>query len=127
MRGNIVTIAFGMLIVLGFILLAATYWQDGSEDKSDLIRVSEPRAGDTIASPLMFRGEARGMWFFEASFPVIVTDNAGKELGIGIAQAESEWMTENFVPFSGQTVFNAGGATEGFVVFKKDNPSGLPE
>ena len=123
--------ACGILIALGFIFLfvtrVATDNNSGGGENNDLIRVSGLTAGDRVGSPLFFRGEARGFWFFEASFPVSVTDKAGTELGIGIAQAESEWMTENFVPFSGTVTFNTNGATEGFVVFNKDNPSGLPE
>ncbi len=131
MSKNLTTIAFGILIVLGFLFLfvrlLTNYGENGSGEKDDLIRVSAPKTGDTVESPLAFSGEARGMWFFEASFPVSVTDKTGKELGVGIAQAESEWMTENFVPFSGKVDFNADDTTEGFVVFMKDNPSGLPE
>ncbi|MDO8584572.1 MAG: Gmad2 immunoglobulin-like domain-containing protein [bacterium] len=92
-----------------------------------LIVIFTPKADDVIASPLAFSGKARGYWFFEASFPVRVFDASGAELGVGIAQAEDEWMTEDFVPFSGSVEFRAPGTPTGKVVFQKDNPSGLLE
>ena len=37
----------------------------------DRIRVNNPRPNQTISSPLTVTGEARGSWYFEASFPVL--------------------------------------------------------
>ncbi len=45
-----------------------------AREKSDLIRLSSPRPGEVVTSPLTIRGEARGYWFFEASFPVEFVD-----------------------------------------------------
>lgn len=74
----------------------------------------------------MVIGEARGPWYFEASFPVQVRDPDNNLVGQGIAQAGAEWMTENFVPFSATvTVANYTGPAT--LVLLKDNPSGLPE
>lgn len=95
--------------------------------KPDLIFASNIQAGDKIQNPVLVRGEARGYWFFEASFPVEVRDGSGNVLGRGIATAEGEWMTEEFVPFFATIEFSPGGNTEGFLAFVKDNPSGLPE
>ena len=96
----------------------------------DLIEVTAPRPGDSIASPLEVLGTARGYWFFEGSFPIEVIDKNGKVIGRGVATAESSWMTEEFVPFSGTVNFTT--ETEapfmpGKIIFKKDNPSGMPE
>jgi hypothetical protein len=106
-----------------------TFTEDiGNErDKSDLIRLTSPRPHTTITSPLELRGEARGTWFFEASFPVSVVDGNGNELGSVAAQAEGEWMTTEFVPFKAMVTFKVSSTTTGFLVLKKDNPSGLPE
>src|SRR5262245_11609975 len=38
----------------------------------DRIRVSSPDCGAVVHSPLRIAGEARGNWFFEASFPVLL-------------------------------------------------------
>jgi len=97
-------------------------------EKSDFIRVSFPRPGETVISPLVIKGEARGYWFFEASFPVVLVDEKGNEIASGPAQADGDWMTEDFVPFTATLTF--AGVPERFngkLFLKKDNPSGLPE
>lgn len=96
-------------------------------EKYELIRASFPKSNSTITSPVLVEGEARGFWFFEADFPVKVIDSAGNELGVGIAHALSDWMSEDFVPFQATVRFTTPGTKEGFVVLEKDNPSGLPE
>lgn len=96
-------------------------------EKQDLIRVSNPRPNQLISSPLSISGEASGGWFFEASFPIKLFDENGKELGTAIAQAGSDWMTEEFVPFSAALEFETPTTDKGTLVFKKDNPSDLPE
>jgi hypothetical protein len=93
----------------------------------DLISVSFPEPDDFISSPLTITGKARGYWFFEASFPVTLLGQDGKELVTVVAQAQDEWMTENFVPFKATVTFKNPGPGKGTLVFKKDNPSGLPE
>jgi len=96
-------------------------------EKIDIIRIDSPRPNQVISSPLIIQGEARGTWFFEGDFPVYLLDDNGKELKIGIARAESDWMTEDFVPFEAKIEFQQPKTKPGILVFKKDNPSGLPE
>lgn len=103
------------------------YYRPYEISPSGLIKVTTPRANQTVQSPLTVKGEARGFWFFEASFPVRVLDESGNILGQGIAQAKSDWMTEDFVPFEATLDFEAPATEKGFLVLKKDNPSGLPE
>lgn len=97
--------------------------------KQDLIRLAEPRPNAEIKSPLTITGEARGTWFFEASFPVQLLLGDGRVLAEAPAQAEGEWMTENFVPFRATLTFEVPvtASRKGTLVLKKDNPSGLPE
>ncbi|MDP2664806.1 MAG: GerMN domain-containing protein [bacterium] len=106
-----------------------TFAEDiGNElEKANLIRVFTPRPNQTIYSPLVVQGEARGTWFFEASFPVRLFDGNGKEIALGIAQAQDEWMTESFVPFKTKLIFENPETATGTLVLEKDNPSGLPE
>ncbi|MFA7169357.1 MAG: Gmad2 immunoglobulin-like domain-containing protein [Candidatus Paceibacterota bacterium] len=108
-----------------------TFVEDvGNEmDKTDLIRITTPRPSDTVQSPMIIKGEARGFWFFEASFPIRLYDADGKELGVAIAQAKEDWMTEEFVQFEAILEFNAPqvGTGMGKLVLEKDNPSGLKE
>lgn len=92
------------------------------------ITVSQPQAGEQISSPLTIKGQARGMWYFEATFPIVLTDWDGVIIAEGHAQAEDDWMTENFVPFSATLTFTKPAYGErGTLILKKDNPSGLPE
>jgi len=103
--------------------------QAGNElDKSDLIRVSTPRPNATIASPLTVSGEARGYWYFEATFPIELRNAEGLVIAQHYVQAQDEWMTEEFVPFQAQLPFPAQPAgSRGTLILRKDNPSGLPE
>ena len=43
------------------------------------------------------------------------------------AQAQGDWMTDNFVPFKVQIEFKKPDTSTGVLVLEKDNPSGLPE
>jgi len=99
-------------------------------EKTDLIRINNPRPNQTVSSPLIITGEARGSWYFEASFPVILTNWDGLIIAQGVAQAKSDWMTTDFVPFEATLTFIVDKDTysnRGSLILKKDNPSGLPE
>lgn len=106
-----------------------TFVEDiGNElEKNDLIRVTNPRPNQVIKSPLVIEGEARGYWFFEASFPIKIFDGNNNLLGQTIAQAQGEWMTENFVPFRAELNFSKSTTKKGNLILEKDNPSGLPQ
>lgn len=93
----------------------------------DLIRVTSPLPQSTLSSPFLISGEARGNWFFEASFPAVLLDANEKEIAIMPITAQGEWMTENFVSFSSSMMFGTVTTNTGTLVLKKDNPSGLPE
>lgn len=94
---------------------------------TDQIQVDYPRPNDKIISPLVIKGQARGYWFFEASFPIILNDAKGQKIGQAIAQAQSDWMTSEFVGFTAQIEFSAPATTIGELILQKDNPSGLPQ
>ncbi|OHA92012.1 MAG: hypothetical protein A2944_01785 [Candidatus Zambryskibacteria bacterium RIFCSPLOWO2_01_FULL_52_12] len=92
-----------------------------------MVRVNSPSRNESISSPITVTGEARGNWYFEASFPIKVIDADGKILGQHYAQAQGDWMTTDFVPFTSTITFSPGTASTGFIVLEKDNPSGLAE
>lgn len=136
--------AFGVLI--GFIVLGAVVsalmWNvpipakpaspapsDLEEEakKGDLIVLTVPFSNTIVSSPLTLLGKARGMWYFEASFPVELYDANGNLIATSIATAEGEWMTEEFVPFTSTVTFDNPVTDTGVLVLKKDNPSGDPE
>ena len=101
----------------------------GVIEHNDLIRVFEPGRDAVVSSPLTIRGEARGMWFFEASFPVRMIDGNGNTIPLnpGYIMTASEWMTEEYVPFEATMEFSAPQTETGTLILEKDNPSGLPE
>ncbi len=89
--------------------------------------IFSPLAESTINSPVSISGQARGWWFFEASFPIKIVDANDQLLGIVPAQAQADWMTADFVPFEAIVEFSQPSTSSGFIVLVKDNPSGLPE
>jgi len=96
--------------------------------KSDLIYLYSPLPGAHITSPLRIRGYARGKWFFEGDFPIVLTDSDRKVIAKGYATAKDEWMTNNFVPFESEITFNTPtSGNSGTLILKKDNPTDLPE
>lgn len=104
----------------------ATSSANPAVDQSDIIRIAEPQSNTVVMSPLTVKGEARGPWYAEGSFPVRIVDSAGTQIGLGIAEAQGEWMTMELVPFSATVEFTTTD-THGSLILEKDNPSGEPE
>lgn len=101
---------------------------------ADIISLSAPTPLSVVTSPLVLEGQARGPWYFEASFPVSLTNWDGLIIAEGAATAVGDWMTEEFVPFTMSLAFtnpfNPGDPDfmkNGTLILKNDNPSGLPE
>lgn len=98
------------------------------EAHADLIRLEAPAPYEVIESPLEITGRARGVWYFEASFPVVLVDWDGLIIAEGFVTAEGEWMTEEFVPFRGTLEFETPEYGErGTLILRKHNASGRPE
>ncbi len=93
-------------------------------DKQDLIKVTSPTPNQEVVGQLVIKGEARGSWFFEAEFPVVLKDPAGNRLGATIAVAQSEWTTNDFVPFEAVLEVHPQLHTEGVLYLQKSNPTG---
>ncbi|MFZ5363952.1 MAG: Gmad2 immunoglobulin-like domain-containing protein [Patescibacteria group bacterium] len=98
-------------------------------EKTNLIRIDSPRPNTVVESPLEISGQARGTWYFEASFPVKLLDGNGAEISLNPSyiMTTEDWMTEDFVPFKATLEFIAPTTDTGTLVLEKDNPSGLPE
>lgn len=94
--------------------------------ESENVRVGSPHPGSSVAKTFSVVGQARGTWFFEASFPVQVRDPNNNLIGHGVAQASGDWMTNEFVPFTASVIVE-GYSGSADLVLVKDNPSGLPE
>ncbi|MFZ2310017.1 MAG: Gmad2 immunoglobulin-like domain-containing protein [Patescibacteria group bacterium] len=88
--------------------------------------ITSPQPLEIVSSPLVVSGQAKGSWFFEASLPVKLIDEAGNVIAVAPAQAESDWMTTEFVPFKALLEFT-GTSSTGYLIVAKDNPSGLAE
>jgi hypothetical protein len=136
-KKTILTLSLFLLLVLVFFTFE--YWYKAQPiEPVPLQKVEEQKPGNSflqienitldqkIENPVLIEGKARGVWFFEASFPIEIQDEKGNILGRGIAQASSDWMTENFVPFTARIEFQKGDTKTGKIIFKKDNPSGDP-
>ena len=135
-----------ILVVLPFAILAGCSEQTGqnndtltqtqitetqttetSQNTEDSIQVDTPAPNSTITSPLTITGKAKGPWYFEAVFPVKLVDSNGNQIATALAQASSNWMTEDFVPFTVTITFPATTHGSGKLIFAKDNPSDLPQ
>lgn len=96
--------------------------------KADLIQIAGIANGQTITNPLTIKGQARGAWYFEASFPIELRNASGAVVAATVAQAQGDWMTEQFVPFTATLIFpSTSSSVAGTLVLKKDNPSGEPQ
>jgi hypothetical protein len=95
---------------------------------NNLITLTSPLESGIITSPFSITGEARGQWFFEGSFPVILTNWNGLIIAEGFATSTESWMTTEYIPFEATLEFpEQESGSRGFLILKKDNPSGLPE
>ena len=122
------TDGFGADYSVAFYATRLVEVQPAGNCRQEFIVVEAPRAGTVINSPLKIRGRARGTWFFEGDFPLILKDMNGRVITRGYVTARGEWMTEKFVPFEGTITFKKPAtADRGILVFKKDNPSDRSE
>lgn len=99
-------------------------------DKNNPIKIDNPLSLAVIKSPLQISGTAIGSWFFEGSFGVSLLDNTGQIVASGQVITQDNWMTTAPVGFS--LVLNFVAPTSsvtkaGILIFRKDNPSGLPQ
>lgn len=93
----------------------------------DIIRVTLPYPGAVTGKEFKVIGEARGTWYFEASFPIEVLDKDGNVLVQTHATAQKEWMTEDFVPFEADIKVPESYIGLATLVLHKDNPSDIRE
>ena len=101
--------------------------------KEGKIVVSSPLPESTVsASPIVIKGKAVGNWFFEATAPVEVVNWDGLIIGQGYIKVNDgyDWMTTEMVPFTGTISYDAsqlGPYKYGWIIMRKDNPSGEPQ
>jgi hypothetical protein len=94
----------------------------------ELIQINQPKPNSLVKNPIILMGKAKGAWFFEGGFPVVLVYAPSKNLSIQVrATAEGDWMSENWVEFGATLDFPPTSEDNGFIILKKDNPSGLKE
>lgn len=120
-------VAVVLIAVGAFVLIRGQENSGGQITENADVIVSYPAENQIISSPLSIEGKARGTWFFEASFPIKLLDKDGNVIAAAIAEAQGEWMTEDFVPFKAKLSWNSLTQMSGTLIFEKDNPSGLLE
>ena len=89
MSKKIIVILIPIIILASIVVYFKFYFKPYEISPSGLIRITTPRANENVQSPLVVKGEAKGYWFFEASFPVKVLDENDKVLGFGIARSQN--------------------------------------
>jgi len=111
---------FIIIFTVLLVLVGVTYWLEPRKQSEqsqkefevtehELIRVTYPMPGDNVTSPLIIEGEA-----------LIIADH--------YAEAQGEWMTEDFVPFKAELEFEKPEYGErGTLILQKNNPSGLKD
>lgn len=104
-------------------LLVPTY----ANASSDLVVVDLPMPNSVVGKQFSIMGRARSVWFSDASFPITVFDKDGLVLTQGAAEAQGEWMTEEFVPFLFEARIPETYIGPATIVLKGGNPSGEPE
>jgi hypothetical protein len=110
-------------------ILERLYFNDPKREREEienLIKVETPKRNASVSSPLQIEGRAKGYWFFEASAPVSLVTNSGKVLAEKYVEAQGDWMTEDWVPFSGQLEFETK-EKRGHLIFSRANASGKPQ
>jgi len=124
---TLVTIFLIVIAVLSVTYFLRDKYSPSEIVENEFIKVTSPQVYDEVSSPIEIVGQARGNWYFEASFPIKLLDAQGKEIAQGIATADGDWMTTEFVPFKASLSFSNPETSTGTLVLSKDNPSGLAE
>ncbi len=132
---SVITVLSIIIIGLAWVLFAipapvtapTTGMQNGEEPLHSKVSVLSPQNNATVGKDFVVMGQAPGNWYFEASFPIEVQDANGIVLATVIAQAQSDWMTTDLVPFLADVALTGNYAGAAKLVLKRDNPSGLPE
>ncbi len=134
-----ILVAILIIIILGFYYFAPTKTKQTqtledinknvdkityTNSSAELISVDSPLPFSTVGKEFNVLGKAKGVWFFEGSFPITVLDKDGKVLVDTFTTAKGEWMTENFVSFSSMVKIPKTYSGPATIIFKKDNPSG---
>lgn len=116
-------------------------------DTSRMITINVPQPGAIMGHSFVIKGHATGAWYFEGSFPVEIQNENGVVMQTLLAHATGGWIPleasrkmqiiTSREPLTGQvsplpSEFSVDVSAPYYtgpakIVFKKANPSGLPE
>ena len=109
-------------------ILTEEPYEEHLDELDENILIDSPQPNEAVTAPLVIKGQARGGWYFEATFPVRLVDDQGNEVAVSYAEAQENWMQEGFVPFKAViNSFKPGTSEQGTLILEKSNPSGLEE
>ncbi len=135
LRNGLAITGVGFLIIIGFVWYFAGSSNVvvppppvvGPAFTSEKVIVDNVGPNSLVTSGMEITGQAK-LYYFEASFPVTLVDAKGRVILQTHAEAQSDWMTSEFVPFKVVNFeFSKPATPTGTLILAKDNPSGLPE
>ncbi len=113
----------GLVVALAlFLVIRLIPQEQTAEIDNSSFRNISINSGDTVSFPLTITGEARGNMFFEGSFPIYIEDGHFM-YGTGYAQAQGDWMTTDFVPFSATLTLSESYKGKAGIILSQDDPS----
>src|SRR3989344_5663076 len=98
---KIITLLVATLLVSGCIPNIFDSGQDNNANTNGSgapIQINSPTANEQLTNTYTVTGRAHGSWYFEASFPVTVTDENGNIIVQSFATAQGDWMVDDYVP-----------------------------
>ncbi len=88
------------------------------------ILVESPISNNVIMSPVVIKGQASEIWFFEEQFSVVLTDQYRNIISSSIVLASGDSTAEGLVPFEGGISFVKPDTKSGFLIFEREDLSG---
>lgn len=134
MSKNILIYIVIILAVIIVVLSGVLWWQKNSYSTKPLIiepgiKILTPKANEEFSSPLKITGATNGNGWngFEGQVGTVrLQDSVGNELALGILTAITDWMKPP-VNFETYLQFSSDRDQDGKLIFRNENPSGLPE
>lgn len=90
------------------------------------IQVTAPLPNAAVRSPLRVTGTAPGTWYFEAIFDARLIGADGRQIAQAPAQAQSDWMTTDPVPFVAEFAFSVEAPENATIVLTEDQTGEEP-
>lgn len=125
----IIALAIIIIGLAGFLLWPKPVVNNNQKQEVLGIQVNSPKVNEEVSSPLEITGTTNGEGWngFEGQVGVVrLLDSSGNELALGILTATTDWMNPP-VSFKTDLTFDSPIDQAGTLVFKNENPSGLPD